>query len=86
MDDKGKGILGNWDATSEEIRQAMGHAIYMALREHKRAGIPAVTWDREHQRVVVVPPEEIVLPPEYDVEVGTIEARDGAQGEPIRTD
>jgi hypothetical protein len=59
----GKGILGNWEATSEEIRQAMGEAIYIALREHKRLGIPAATM--RNGKVVLVPPEEIVIPEEY---------------------
>ena len=62
MDENGRGILGNWDATSEEIREALGHAISAALREHKRAGRSVVMWDREHDRIMIVPPDEIVIP------------------------
>jgi hypothetical protein len=64
MSHDGKGILGNREATGEEIRQAMGHAIYAALREHKRVGIPAATW--RNGRVVLVPPEAIVIPAEEE--------------------
>jgi hypothetical protein len=75
MSEDGKGILGDWDATGEEIRQAMGDAINAALREHKRAGHSVVVW--EDGRIVVVPPEEIVVPDEEDVasEAVTIENR-----------
>lgn len=64
----GKGILGRWDATNEEIRLALGEAIYAALREHKRAGVPAATI--RDGKVVLVPPEEIVIPDEYEDEEG----------------
>jgi hypothetical protein len=60
----GKGILGRWDATDEEIRLALGEAIYAAMREHKRAGVPAATM--RDGKVVLVPPEEIVIPEEYE--------------------
>jgi hypothetical protein len=59
----GKGILGNPDATVEEISQAMGEAIYLAMREHKRLGVPAAIMI--DGKVVNVPPEEIVIPEEY---------------------
>lgn len=61
-----KGVLGRWDATSDEIREAMTLGIYRALREHKRLGVPAVTWDHERQCIVVISPEEIVVPDEPD--------------------
>ncbi len=73
MDKDGKGILGNWDATSEEIRQAMGHAIYAALRKHKQDGVPAATM--RDGRVILVPPDEIVIP---DEEVEATEVRNGS--------
>jgi hypothetical protein len=75
MSDDGKGILGKRDATSEEIRQAMGHAINAAVREHKRAGHSVVVW--EDGRITVVPPEEIRVPDEDVVasEPVTIEDR-----------
>jgi hypothetical protein len=62
----GKGILGRRDASAEEIRLALGEAIYLALREHKRQGVPAVTM-RDGQ-IVIVPPDEIVIPEEYLVD------------------
>jgi hypothetical protein len=62
----GKGILGKRDATAEEISQALGEAIYLAMREHKRLGVPAATM--VDGKVVLVPPEEIVIPEEYLVD------------------
>jgi hypothetical protein len=34
------------------------------MREHKRAGVPAATM--RDGKVVLVPPEEIVIPEEYE--------------------
>jgi len=65
MSRKSKGILVNWNATAQELRQAMGEAIFEALRAHKRAGIPATTHDG---KVVLVPPEEIAIPDEDESE------------------
>ena len=62
----GKGILGNPNATYEDIRLAMGEAIYLAMREHKRLGVPAATMI--DGKVVLIPPEEIVIPEEYLVD------------------
>jgi hypothetical protein len=62
----GNGVLGNPDATAEEISQAIGKAVYAAMREHKRLGIPAVTM--KDGKIVHVPPEEIVIPEEYLVD------------------
>jgi hypothetical protein len=47
----------------------MGEAIYAALREHKRAGVPVATM--RDGEVIVVPPDEIVIPEEYEAEDGT---------------
>lgn len=66
MNNKGRGILGRPEATTEEVREAMGEAIDAALREHKRAGVPAATWDHETNRVVLVPPEDIPVPEEAE--------------------
>ena len=66
MSRKGKGILVTWNATAEELRQAMGEAIDEALRTHKRAGIPAATM--HDGTVVLVPPEEITIPDEDESE------------------
>lgn len=75
MNDHGKGILGRMDATGEEIADAMGFAFRQAAREHKRAGNPLPTWDWENNRVVMVPPEEIQVPDEEEMDV---EVRDEA--------
>jgi hypothetical protein len=64
----GRGILGKRDATPEEIRLAMGEAIYAALREHKRNGVPAATM--RDGKVIIVPPEEIVIPEEDEDDDG----------------
>lgn len=77
MKDHGKGILGRRDATFEEIGEAMGYAFREALKEHKRAGVPACTWDWENHRVVIVPPEEIVIPDEKDEAIEAEEKRPG---------
>jgi hypothetical protein len=58
-----KGILGKRDATPEEITQALGEGIYLAMREHKRLGVPAVTMI--DGKIDWVPAEEIVIPDEY---------------------
>ena len=50
----------------------MDVGIRRALREHKRAGNPIVTWDYEHDRVVFIPPEEIDVPDEVDCEDATV--------------
>jgi hypothetical protein len=57
-----KGILGRRDATSEEIREAIELAVREAVRRHKRAGNSIVVWDRENDRAVVLPPEQIDIP------------------------
>ncbi|MBX6312603.1 MAG: hypothetical protein IRY99_06740 [Isosphaeraceae bacterium] len=62
MTDNGKGILADWDADDEAIVDVMGHVISDALRGHKRTGIPIAVWDRDQNRAVIVPPEEIVVP------------------------
>jgi hypothetical protein len=80
MDDQVRGILGNRDATAEEVAEAMGHAIREAVRDHKRAGNPIAVWDWEKNEVVIVPPEEIVIPDENEVVDAKVEARDERQG------
>ncbi len=53
-------------ASSGEINEAMTRGAHDALLSHKRAGNPVVVW--EDGRVVVVPPEGIVIPEEEEVE------------------
>jgi hypothetical protein len=64
MTENGKGILADESATDEEVAEAMEKAIYEALRHHKRSGVPVAVWDWENDRVVIVPPEEIIVPDE----------------------
>ncbi|WP_435021016.1 hypothetical protein TA3x_002141 [Tundrisphaera sp. TA3] len=40
----------------------MGLGVRDALREHKRLGQSIVVWDRENQKIVEIPAEEIVVP------------------------
>jgi hypothetical protein len=80
MDEHGKGILGKRDATGQEIADAMGYAFREAAGEYKRAGIPIATWDWEKNEVVLISPEEIVIPDENEVADEKVEARDGRKG------
>lgn len=64
MREDGKGVLGDWDATGNEVRDALEVAVQNALREHKRAGRSVVVWDREKDEIVVLKPEEIDVPDE----------------------
>ena len=68
MRDEDRPDLDLRTATTGEINEAMTRGAFDALREHKRAGVPAVTWDYETGRVVLVPPEEIVVPEEVEAE------------------
>ena len=61
MRDDGKGILGDWDATGSEIRDAMEVAVRKAILEHKRAGRSVVVWDGENDRIVELQPEQIEI-------------------------
>ena len=61
-----EGILRYRDATTEEIRDSMNLGVMRALREHKRLGNPIVVWDYENERIVTIPPEEIVVPDEVE--------------------
>jgi hypothetical protein len=61
MSDNGRGILGNWDATGAEIRDALVQAVENAVREHKRAGRPVIVWDRDRDEIVSLAPDQIVV-------------------------
>ena len=45
-----------------EMLRLMGLGVRNALREHKRLGQSIVVWDRENQKIVEIPAEEIVVP------------------------
>jgi hypothetical protein len=46
-------------AYADEIQAALGRAVRHALLMHKRAGNPIAVW--RDGRVVIIPPEEIVV-------------------------
>ena len=78
MNDRGRGILSDWNADDDAIAEAMGHAISDALREHRRAGVSIAVWDWDQERVVITPPEEIVVADDAAVEATTGVERDGS--------
>ena len=45
-----------------EIGQVLQRAVNHALRMHKRLGNPIAAW--KDGEVVIIPPEEIVIPPD----------------------
>lgn len=55
-------------ATGEEMRRRMNLGVADALLAHKDAGNSVVVWDRENDRVVLVPAEEIEIPAEIEIE------------------
>lgn len=54
-----EGVLGRWDATTEEICDAMNVGVRQALAEHKRIGNSVAVWDNETGEVRLLSPEEI---------------------------
>ncbi len=50
---------------AKDIEKVFQRAVNHALLMHKRLGNPIATW--QDGRVVIIPPEEIVIPPD-DVE------------------
>ena len=63
-----RGILAKLDCTKEELSEAWSEAISIALRNHKRAGVPVATWDETNHRVLLVSPEELSIPSEESPE------------------
>jgi hypothetical protein len=57
--------LDLYTASSDQILRAMRRGAAKALLEHKRAGNPVVVWDREADRIILLPPDEI--PDHFDV-------------------
>jgi hypothetical protein len=70
MDNEGRGILGDPDATGEQIRQAWERAAIAALERHRSTGVPVATWDWENGRVVLIPADEIAVPDEHSLAGG----------------
>ena len=46
----------------ERIARAFAEAFAAAARRHKQAGVPMVAWEDGH--VILIPPEDIVIPEE----------------------
>ena len=72
MDHEGRGILGDWHASGEQIRQAWERAAVAAMEEHRRTGVPVATWDWENGRVALIPADEISVPDEHSPAVPSI--------------
>ena len=53
---------------AEEIGKILQKAVRQALLMHKRLGNPIAVW--KDGKVVIIPPEEIVLSSEFSDEVG----------------
>ncbi|MEK6333585.1 MAG: hypothetical protein AABM67_01470 [Acidobacteriota bacterium] len=64
MSESEKSILSNnyFAAHAIEIGVVLQRAVRDALLMHKRLGNPIATW--KDGEVVIVPPEEIVIPPD----------------------
>ncbi len=58
-------------ASGEEINRLIAQGVRRALAEHKRAGRSIVVWDRERDRIVTVPPEQIMIPEDGPEATGT---------------
>lgn len=50
-------------AHAKDIEKILQRAVNHALLRHKRLGNPIATW--KDGKVVIVPPEEIVISPEF---------------------
>jgi hypothetical protein len=72
---EGRGILANLDCTQEELSEAWSEAISMALRNHKRAGVPVATWDQSNHRVLLISPEELSIPSDESPESISLEVQ-----------
>jgi len=57
---KQKIFLGGRYLTGEEIDGLVRKAVREAVLDHKRAGNPVAAW--KDGKVVIIPPEEIVIP------------------------
>jgi hypothetical protein len=75
MDNEGRGILGDWQATGEEIRQAWERAAVAAMEEHRKTGVPVATWDWENGRVILIPADDLDIPNEHSLAGGPPPAR-----------
>jgi ABC-type proline/glycine betaine transport system ATPase subunit len=65
MNDQDRVILTNdyFAEHAKDIEKVLQRAVNHALLMHKRLGNPIAVW--KDGRVVIIPPEEIVISPEY---------------------
>ncbi len=61
-----KNLLADQFANRAEIDCALDAGIRDVLRKHKQAGNPIATW--QDGKVVLVQPEDIIIPPDFDEE------------------
>lgn len=54
-------------ASDELLTEAVRNAVRAAVEDHKRAGNPVAGW--RDGKVVIVPPEEIVVPEENAIKL-----------------
>jgi len=57
-------ITDNLLLDTKRVQRALNRALRNALIMHKKLGNPIAAW--ENGKVVIVPPEEIVIPEEHD--------------------
>lgn len=57
-------ITDNSLLDTKRVQRALNRAVRQALIMHKKLGNPIAVW--ENGKVVIVPPEEIVIPEEHD--------------------
>ena len=62
------------------IAQAVRQAVRAAVEDHKLAGNPVADW--QDGKVVIVPPEEIVLPEEEATKAGPLYNREAIRHTP----
>ena len=65
MSDEDKVVLTNdyFAEHAKDIEKVLQRAVNHALLMHKRLGNPIAVW--KDGKVVIIPPEEIVVSPEY---------------------
>ena len=65
MNDQDRAVLTNdyFAERAKDIEKVLQRAVNHALLMHKRLGNPIAVW--KDDKVVIIPPEEIVISPEY---------------------
>jgi hypothetical protein len=64
MDDEDRGILGNLQATGDDVRQVWERAVLFAMKNHSKAGVPVASWDWDEGEVVLTPADDTPIPQE----------------------